>query len=134
LYTTGSNLTGDLAQLATTLKDEINKFNACKSGIVYNEITLNIGKNTYTLNMPTFKKDTVKTIVNAFTLLIMNKVEKDTKLTTTEVTEITKKFDNFLVILKLIRDDDNSCKQNLSTYHITQFTHAMQEYNLDVGE
>jgi len=80
--------------------------------------------------MPEFNKDYVKKIVNAFSLLILDKVEKNKTLTKTEVTEITDKFDNFLIVLKLIRDDDNVCKQNLSNYHISQFKRALDEYGI----
>jgi hypothetical protein len=84
----------------------------------------------YTLHMPEFTKDYVKKIVNAFTLLILDKVEKNKKLSKAEVTEITDKFDNFLIVLKLIRDNDNVCKQNLSNYHISQFKRALDEYGI----
>jgi hypothetical protein len=80
--------------------------------------------------MPEFNKDYVKKVVNAFSLLILDKVEKNKKLTKAEVTEITDKFDNFLIVLKLIRDDDNVCKQNLSNYHISQFKRALNEYGI----
>jgi hypothetical protein len=80
--------------------------------------------------MPSFQKSDVKQIVNAFALYILDKIQKDVALTDAEVTEITSKFDNFLIILKLLRDDDNSCKQNLSNYHITQFISVMNEYNI----
>ena len=84
------------------------------------------------LQMPTFKKSEVKTLVNAFTLYILDKVKNNKNLNSDEITEITKKFDNFLIILKLLRDDDNVCKQNLSNYHISQFKDALQEYNLEL--
>ena len=80
--------------------------------------------------MPEFKKAYVKKVVGAFSLLILDKVEKNRRLTNGEITEITDKFDNFLIILKLLRDDDNACKQNLSNYHITQFTRALDEYEI----
>ena len=122
--------TGTLLVLTNMLKDEINKFNACKSWLNYTGIALNINKNVYTLHMPEFTKDYVKQVVNAFSLLILDKVEANAKLTTTQITEITDKFDNFLIILKLIRDDDNVCKQNLSNYHISQFKQALSEYGI----
>ena len=126
----GTVTTGTLAVLTNVLKEEINKFNTCKSGLEYTGIALNINKNVYILHMPEFNKDYVKKVVNAFSLLILDKVEKNKKLTKTEVTEITDKFDNFLIVLKLIRDDDNVCKQNLSNYHISQFKRALDEYGI----
>jgi hypothetical protein len=80
--------------------------------------------------MPEFKKSYVKKIVDAFSLLVLDKVEKNKELSKIEITDITKKFDDFLIILKLMRDDDNSCKQNLSNYHIAQFKRMLSEYKL----
>jgi hypothetical protein len=37
-----------------------------------------------------------------------------------------------LVILKLIRDDDNYCKQNLSNYHLTQFQESLELYDINL--
>jgi hypothetical protein len=116
----------------STMKQEILKFNQCKSALTYTPVTLDIENKEYTLQMPEFKKGYVKKIVNAFTLFIMDKVEKKITLTDAEITEITKKFNNFLIILKLLRDDDGECKQNLSNYHITQFISVMNEYKIDI--
>jgi hypothetical protein len=82
--------------------------------------------------MPLFKKSQIKTLVNAFTLYVLDKIKHDYGITSTEITEITKKFDSFLVVLKLLRDDDNTCKQNLSNYHISQFKKALEEYKLTI--
>ena len=125
-----TTLTGTLANLGLVLKNEIAKFTACKNNLSYTEVPLQIAKNTYILYMPDFKKSYVKKIVDAFSLLVLDKVEKNTELSKPEITDITKKFDDFLIILKLMRDDDNSCKQNLSNYHITQFKRMLSEYNL----
>jgi hypothetical protein len=114
------------------MKEEITRFNQCKLALTYTPITLTIDRKEYVLQMPEFRKTYVKQIVNAFTLFIMDKVEKKVRLTDADITEITKKFNNFLIILKLIRDDDNSCKQNLSNYHITQFVSVMNEYKIDL--
>ncbi|MFA7717364.1 MAG: hypothetical protein WC875_01510 [Candidatus Absconditabacterales bacterium] len=124
--------TGDLIVSGSTMKEEITRFNQCKLALTYTPITLTIDRKEYVLQMPEFRKTYVKQIVNAFTLFIMDKVEKKVRLTDADITEITKKFNNFLIILKLIRDDDNSCKQNLSNYHITQFVSVMNEYKIDL--
>jgi len=130
IYNTPEVTTGTLLVLTNMLKGEIDKFNSCKSWLDYTGIALNINKNVYILHMPSFTKSYVKQVVNAFSLLILDKVEKNKELTKTEITEITDKFDNFLIILKLIRDDDNTCKQNLSNYHISQFKQALDEYGI----
>lgn len=132
LATTGtvSSVTWTLATLGLVLKNEISKFTVCKNNLSYTEIPLQISKNMYMLHMPDFKKSYVKKIVDAFSLLVLDKVEKNKELSKSEITDITKKFDDFLIILKLMRDDDNVCKQNLSNYHISQFKRTLSEYNL----
>jgi hypothetical protein len=122
--------TGAIATLGNTLKAEVEKFNQCKSKFIYTPVDITVNKAKYTIQVPAFQKSYVKQVVNAFTLLILDKVSKNTKLDPAELQEISKKFSNFLVVLKLIRDDDNSCKQNLSNYHISQFTKAMDEYGI----
>ena len=108
------------------------KFNACKNALSYTPVELEVRHNSFTLQMPTFKKSQVKTLVNAFTLFVLDKVKRDYKITKADIADITEKFDNFLIILKFLRDDDNTCKQNLSNYHITQFKRALEEYNITV--
>jgi len=125
-------LSGSLANLAVVLKAEVWKFNACKNALTYSPVELTINKTIFTLQMPTFKKSQVKTLVNAFTLFILDKVKNNHTITDTEVTQVTKKFNNFLVVLKLLRDDDNTCKQNLSNYHVSQFKRTLQEYNISL--
>jgi hypothetical protein len=114
------------------MREEVTKFNQCKSALSYTPVTLTIERKDYILQMPDFRKSDVKTIVNAFALFILDKIEKNGTLTDGEITEITRKFNNFLIVLKLIRDDDNACKQNLSNYHITQFVSVMNEYKIDL--
>lgn len=81
--------------------------------------------------MPKFKKSQIKTLVNAFTLYVLDRIKNNASMTSDEISEVTKKFNSFLVVLKLIRDDDNTCKQNLSNYHISQFKSVLREYNLN---
>lgn len=123
-------LSGNVATLATVLKSEVNKFIACKEALTYTNVELEIRRNTFVLQMPDFKKSQVKTLVNAFTLFVLDKVNKNYQISKSDIEEITKKFNNFLIILKLLRDDDNACKQNLSNYHIDQFQKALEEYNI----
>ena len=118
--------------LAVVLKAEVEKFNTCKDALTYTPVELEVRGNTFTLQMPIFKKSQVKTLVNAFTLFVLNKIKNNYEMTTDNIAEITKKFDSFLIVLKLLRDDDNTCKQNLSNYHISQFKNALEEYNLEL--
>ena len=125
-------LTGNLSTLAVTLKKEVEKFNACKDVLSYSPIVVEVRRNDYTIHMPKFKKSQVKTLVNAFTLFVLDEIKGDYKITKSDIEQITNKFDNFLVILKLLRDDDNSCKQNLSNYHISQFEQVLEKYDIHI--
>lgn len=128
VYTT-SELTWTLALLQQTLKIEVEKFNACKNALNVVALPVTVDKNTYVLQMPDFKKTYIKKVVNAFSLLILDKVEQNKELTQSEIDIITDRFDNFLIIMKLLKDDDNVCKQNLSNYYITQFSRVLTEFN-----
>jgi len=123
-------LSWSLATLAVVLKAEVEKFNVCKQALSYTPIELKVRNVKFVIQMPLFKKSQVKTLVNAFTLFVLDKIKHNYGITSTEITEITKKFDSFLVVLKLLRDDDNTCKQNLSNYHISQFKRALEEYKI----
>jgi hypothetical protein len=118
--------------LASTLKVEVDKFNACKNALTYTPVELKVRNTSFMIQMPDFKKSEVKTLVNAFTLFILDKIKNNYAITSDDMTEITKKFDKFLIILKLLRDDDDTCKQNLSNYHIIQFKDALEEYNINL--
>lgn len=124
--------TGTLATLALVLKNEVGKFNSCKDALTYTPIELNVRNNVFTIQMPVFQKSQMKTLVNAFTLFVLDKVNNNPDIASGDIAEITKKFDSFLVILKLLRDDDNTCKQNLSNYHISQFKQTVEEFKLNI--
>ena len=125
-------VTWNLSTLAVVLKAEVEKFNMCKNALSYTPIQLDVRGNKFVLQMPMFQKSQVKTLVNAFTLFVLDKIKNNAGITSDEITEITKKFDSFLIVLKLLRDDDNVCKQNLSNYHISQFKKVLEEFNISL--
>jgi len=55
-----------------------------------------------------------------------------TPLSEIELQDIAQKFDSFSVILKLIKDDNNECKQNLSNYHLEQFKQSLDTYGISL--
>lgn len=122
--------TGSQTWSSSTLIEEIVKFNSCKKWVSYKELKLQIHGYTYVLQMPEFQKSYVKKIVNAFTLVILSDIQANKTLTRTDINAITNKFNNFLIVLKLVRDDDNKCKQSLSNYHIAEFKKMLSKYNL----
>ncbi|HCY21356.1 TPA: hypothetical protein DIC40_05950 [Patescibacteria group bacterium] len=83
------------------------------------------------LNMPTFKKSETKTLINSFILYILKNLEK-APLSELELKDIAQNFDNFSVILKLLKDDNNTCKQNLSNYHLEQFKQSLETYGINL--
>lgn len=130
IVSTGTN-SGNTAgwTLSQRLKNEILKYTTCKSDISFTPMTLDIEGIKVTINMPKFTKSSEQKIVSAFTVVLTQRLQEQ-NLSQEQLNEIVKKFDNFLVVLKLIRDDDNDCKQTLTTYHIEQFKKKLAEYNL----
>lgn len=134
LMFTTSSLTWSTWQIATVsniLKQEVNKFNQCRDWVKTTSINIKMNDHTIKLNMPSFEKSYVRTLVNSFTIVMMDKL-KNKKLQSTDLDDIINRFDNFLVILKLVRDDENQCKQNLSNYHIRLFQKTLEEYNISL--
>lgn len=123
--------TWKILTISNVIREEINKFNECKKEIKITNINIKIKNQDIKLNMPNFEKSYVKTLVNSFTIVIIDKLKKS-NLTKKELDNIIDRFDDFLIILKLLRDDENQCKQNLSNYHIRSFQKALKEYNISI--
>jgi len=81
--------------------------------------------------MPELEKSYVKKVVSAFSIVLFDRME-EARLTNQEVDEITKEFNNFLVILKLVKDNDNECEQNLSNYYMSKFKKTLKKYEITV--
>ena len=135
----GNNMTGSvstwstwgIATISNIIKQEIDKFNSCKEDIEITAITIQINGQDISLNMPNFGRSDIRKIVNSFAIVVMDKLEKS-NLTKDELDDIIDRFDDFLIILKLVRDDENQCKQNLSNYHIRLFQKTLKEYNISI--
>ncbi len=122
--------TNTVLSIFESLKQEISKFNQCKSTLTYRPISLDIGKNTFKLNMPNFQKDDTKKLVNAFSSVMVRKINTVHSLSQSEIDDITKTYNNFLIVLKLVRDDGNECKQNLGNYYMGLFKSTMENYGI----
>jgi hypothetical protein len=46
---------------------------------------------------------------------------EESNLSEKQIEELIMRLNNIFVIIKLVRDDDNTCEQNLSNYYIGQF-------------
>ena len=79
-----------------------------------------------------FGKDSMKTIVNSFLIYMIEELKESGNVTDENINLVTTKFNNFLVVLKLVRDDENDCRQSLSNYHILQFQKTMKEFNIEL--
>lgn len=122
--------TGTVLSIFESLRQEISKFNECKTKLTYRPISFDIDKNVFKLNMPTFQKADVKKLVNAFSSVMVKKINGVHSLSQNEVDDITKTYNNFLIVLKLVRDDDNECKQNLGNYYMGLFKSTMENYGI----
>lgn len=110
------------------MKQEISKFNSCKAELKYKAISLDISDKHFNLAMPSFQKSEVKKLVTAFSYFMVKKLDTVDTLTQAELDEITKTYNNFLVVLKLVKDDDNQCSQNLGNYYMGLFETTMANY------
>lgn len=114
----------------STFKTEIEKFNICKDSLKNMSILeIPVRKYKVQLEMPELETNYVRKLVSAFSIVLFQRIET-VWLTETEIDDITKEFNNFLVILKLVRDDGNECEQNLSNYYMSKFRKSLIEYNL----
>ncbi len=115
---------------ANTFRTEIEKFNMCKDTIWdLSRLEIPVRRYKAILNMPEMEKTYVRKLVSAFSIVLFQRIE-EAWLTEDEINSLTKEFNNFLVILKLVRDDDNECEQNLSNYYMSKFRKSLIEYNL----
>jgi hypothetical protein len=79
--------------------------------------------------MPELETNYVRKLVSAFSIVLFQRIES-AWLSEQEINDIADEFNNFLVILKLVRDDGNECEQNLSNYYMSKFRKSLIEYNL----
>ncbi|HRU50437.1 MAG TPA: hypothetical protein P5155_02930 [Candidatus Absconditabacterales bacterium] len=109
---------------------EIDKFNSCKNGIPkFNSVNIPIGLYYAKVKMPELEKSYIRKLVSAFSIVLFERVE-NAGLDKEVIDKITEEFNDFLVILKLVQDDDNECEQNLSNYYMSKFRSNLIKYNL----
>lgn len=111
-------------------KEELDKFTQCKNDIEYSKVRIQIKWVELELNVPMFQKSEIKNLVNSFVIYVLKELEK-TPLSQIELKNIADNFDGFLVIMKLLKDDNNVCKQSLSTHAVSQFMVSMDRYWID---
>ena len=92
------------------------------------KIVINKQKNAI-INIPKFNDETTNKLTNAFIAVLIERVENK-RLPQYAIDEITQDLNNFLIILKLVKDDNNECKQNMTQYYTNRFKKALIEYGL----
>ncbi len=134
-FNTGDLNTGNTNtwSFAETLLVEIEKFKLCKNWIS-NLTNMDIPVWSYfaAVKMPELEKSYVRKLVSAFSIVLFERVEQ-AWLSRESIDKITADFNDFLVILKLVQDDDNQCEQNLSNYYMSKFRNNLIKYNLTVN-
>ena len=105
-----------------------NNFNTCANEISTKELKLVINKQkNVTVKIPEFTNSTINKLSNAFIAVLFEKVENK-KLPQYALDEITEDLNNFLIIVKLVKDDNNECKQNMSQYYVNRFKNTLEQY------
>jgi hypothetical protein len=109
------------------LQNEVNKFKACRDALTLNTVNIPVGTKNIQLQVPVINKAQVKNAMNGFLLLFTNKVKTRTELSQAELTEVATIINNFLVILKLTNDNENTCQQSMSNYYLGAFENMMSQ-------
>ncbi len=112
-----------------SFKRALYNYQVCKQQVAIKEVHVEIYNDTYSLFVPQFESQFLSHISVLFSKLILDKI-KENRLAQDEIDEVIHNFNNFLVILKLLRDDDISCKQNLSNYYINKFQNSLIRYGI----
>jgi len=107
------------------LQNEINKFKTCKAAITFTNITIPIGTKSIVIKRPTITTSSVNQVMWAFLVLFVNKAKEKTTLSQVELNVVADAINNFLVIIKLVDDDEGNCEQKMSTYYLSQFEQLM---------
>jgi hypothetical protein len=111
------------------LQNEINKFQACRAAITFTNHTIPVGTKSIVIRKPTITKPSVNQIMWAFLVLFTNKIKDRTELSQAELNIVADAVNNFLIVIKLVDDDDSSCEQKMSTYYLSQFEQIMTNLN-----
>jgi len=68
-------------------------------------------------------------MTNAFIAVLVERMENK-RLPQYAIDEIAEDLNNFLIIVKLVKDDNNECKQNMTQYYTNRFKKALIKYDL----
>lgn len=107
-----------------------NTFYACSEDIKTKtlKITINKQKNI-NVKVPEYKDATTKKTANAFIAVLSEKIESK-NLSQNALDEIAEDLNNFLIVVKLVKDDNNQCKQNMTQYYINRFKNTLEKHGI----
>ena len=111
------------------LKDKLNSFDKCSEDIKFTRMNLPIDWMTWKLVMPSFSNSSINQMTNAFTTLLVKRIDGKA-FSQKDLDEIFEDLNNFLIVVKLVKDDNNACKQNMSQYYINRFKKTLIKYKL----
>lgn len=107
-----------------------NSFSYCAEGIETKPLKIAINKQKNAIvNIPKFNNETTNKMTNAFIAVLVERMENK-KLPQYAIDEIAEDLNNFLIIVKLVKDDNNECKQNMTQYYTNRFKKALIKYDL----
>ena len=105
-----------------------NNFGKCAEDIKTKDIKISINKyKSVTIKIPNYQDTNVNKLTNAFIAVLFERIE-DKWLPQYALDEITEDLNNFLIIVKLVKDDNNECKQNMTEYYINRFKKTLINY------
>ena len=105
-----------------------NNFGKCAESIRTKDLKISINKyKSVTVKIPNYKDTNVNKLTNAFIAVLFERVE-DKGLPQYALNEITEDLNNFLIVVKLVKDDNNECKQNMTEYYINRFKKTLINY------
>ena len=113
----------------TELKEKFNSFDKCSKDLKFINMNLPINGMTWKLAMPSYTNSSVNQMTNAFTTLLVKRIEGKA-FSQRDLDEIFEDLNNFLIVVKLVKDDENACKQNMSQYYINRFKKTLIKYKL----
>lgn len=112
----------------TDIKIITNNFSICANEVTKKPLKLAINKQKSTIvYIPEFNNENTKKMSNAFIAVLFERVENK-KLPQYAIDEITQDLNNFLIVVKLVKDDNNECKQNMTQYYINKFKKTLIKY------
>jgi len=131
-YNTGTQIritkyeTWNLLEL---FKTELKKYQGCKKNINIQQVEIKIKWWKYEMDIPQFKSKFLSNISAVFSKIIIEAINIQS-LNNENTEEIITDFNNFLVVLKLLRDGDSACSHNLSNYYINKFQDSLEKYKI----